>query len=80
MGIEIVREVARADMNDDLRVSVWQEKRELDLTPDEARQFAREITAAADEADRVRAEMELEAEKSHPIGAFVTTADGQAVL
>jgi len=56
MAIHSKQEIARADMNDDFAVSVWQHKKLVAYTPDEARQFAREIAAAADEADRIAAE------------------------
>lgn len=54
MGIVISREVARADMNDEFGVTVWQERKLLDLTVEQARDYASEIWKAALEADRIR--------------------------
>lgn len=56
MGISQVREVARADMNDQYGVTVWQEDELLELTVEEAVAFASEIIKAADEALRIRNE------------------------
>jgi putative aminopeptidase FrvX len=51
MGITIEREVACADMNDSYGVTVWQERRSMDYSTAAARELAKEILAAADEAD-----------------------------
>lgn len=56
MPIMVEREVARADMNDSYGVTVWQDEPMLDLTTDQAREYAAEIVKAADEADRVEQE------------------------
>lgn len=53
MGIDLTREVARADMNDDYGVTVWQERKQVNYTPADARLLAAEIVRAADEAEHV---------------------------
>jgi len=80
MALKAVREIARADMNDDLGVTVWQHRKQVAYTADEARELAREIAGAADEADRIRAEMLAEMEVTQPGGPFVSTASGTAVI
>lgn len=55
MGIELTREVARADMNDNYGVTVWQERKLMNYTPAEARALSTEIVNAAAEAERVAA-------------------------
>jgi membrane-bound ClpP family serine protease len=56
MAISQVREIARADMNDEYGVSVWQEKKLVNYSVGEARALAVEIGRAADEAERVARE------------------------
>jgi hypothetical protein len=56
MAIKAEREIARADMNDSYGVSVWQEGEIVDLSTEQAREYAAEILHAADEADRVEQE------------------------
>lgn len=56
MAITAEREVARADMNDSYGVAVWQERKLVDYSTEEARALAAEIVRAADEADRVERE------------------------
>lgn len=51
MGINQVREVARADMNDQYTVTVFLAEPELELSPVDARRFAQEIIRAADSAE-----------------------------
>lgn len=80
MAIKAELEIARADMNDDLGVSVWLHKKLTDFTPDEARQFAREIAGAADEADHVRAEMEREANLPRLAHGGIVDGNGRTVL
>lgn len=81
MSIKAELEVARADMNDALGVTLWQHKRQVDYTADEARELAREIAAAADEADRVRAEMEAEANLPRLApGSIIVDGSGKTVL
>lgn len=79
MAITQTREVARADMNDEYRVTCWQEAEMVDLTPDEARAYAKEIVGAADEADRVAAEdVGLDAKKTASL--IVDQMTGRVVL
>ena len=56
MGIKQERVIARADMNDEFGVSVWQEKKLKEYSIEEAYALADEISRAADEATRVRLE------------------------
>lgn len=56
MAIRAEVEVARADMNDEYGVSVWQRRKLVDYTVEDARAFADEILHAADEAERVALE------------------------
>ena len=54
MAIIQEREIARADMNDEFGVTVFQEAQQTEYSIEEARAFAAEILAAADEAERIR--------------------------
>lgn len=78
MAISQVREVARADMNDEFGVTCWQDQEQLDFTPDEAREYAREIVAAADQADAIRRADDVGEQK--PTALIVDPDTGRTVL
>jgi hypothetical protein len=46
----VTRDVARVEVNDDYRVTVWQRRKTMDYTPDEATAFARLLAEAAVES------------------------------
>jgi hypothetical protein len=53
MAIRAEVEVARADVNDEYGVSLWQRKKLQDYQPEEARLLASELVRAADQADEL---------------------------
>ena len=77
MGITVEREVARADINDEGGVTVWQETPELALSIEQAREHAESILRAAAEAVRVRMDDVHESSGGYP---FIVAASGEAVL
>lgn len=79
MALIVEREIARADMNDEFGVSIWQEHKLVEYTPDEARQLAREITAAADEADAIQRADE-QGDEPKRTSLIIDPADGTVVL
>lgn len=80
MALKVELEIARADMNDSYGVSLWQYKKLVDYSPDEARELAREIVAAADEADRVEAEDRKAAFPDVCQSLILNPIDGSVVL
>lgn len=53
MAIRAEVELARVDVNDSYGVTVWQARKSLDYSTEDARALAAEILRAADEGDRL---------------------------
>lgn len=56
MPIKAEVEIARAEVNDDYGVTLWQRGSAMEYSTSDARALAAEMVAAADESDRVAAE------------------------
>ena len=80
MSITVMREVARADMNDNYGVTIWQDEEQVDLTTDQAREYAAEIARAADEADRIEQQDRDAAYASEGESGEFISPTGEAVL
>jgi hypothetical protein len=81
MAITAEREVARADMNDSYGVALWQERKLVDYSIEDARALAAELLHAADEAERVEREDRTAAFGSERCsGALITDEKGQVIL
>jgi len=68
MALTRETEIARADMNDEFGVTLFQAKKTADYTIAEARTLAAEIIRAANEAERVARDDAWESEGAAPLG------------
>jgi len=81
MAIIKEHEVARADINDSYGVALWTIDPLTDLTTDEARELATELTRAADEADRIeRQDRDAAFGSEHHTHELLIAPSGEVVL
>ena len=81
MAITAERVIARADMNDEYGVTVWTEGEMVDLTVEQARQFAVEVANAAAEAERVaREDSDAAFQSEGRSGELLRASSGEVVI
>jgi hypothetical protein len=79
MAIRRETTVARADMNDEFGVTLYQAKKTAEYTVGEARDLAAELVRAANEAERIARDDAWESEGTNPPGFDIDRAPAEEV-